>query len=531
MFCSKCGTKALDNAVFCQKCGAKLILDDTLQHENTKMPVGHIETPVQNIAQDTPEKKKAKKLPMIVGGIVLMIAVIVFIALNWAGRVDYEATVRAYTPFAKSEDMPYTCGEVFDKYLSDAKWEVRNLDHMAYVDITGIAKGTEKELSITMQVEVEDERASIDPVSVEVDGIETATQKETEYIFFALFVAYDENYEDLSMFAELDRDVEAVLQKENTENISNEIYGADVFSEVLNEYAGYTNDGTYRNSKYVFYDIDGNGVDELLVFYEDGMDGYTDIYTYADGTTHKIGEFWSRKRLLLDEEGNFYMIGSNSASNSILELAHISADGTALVTIETWEMNGPIYTHTTAQNKSEVISESEYQAVSDQFYNRTTEFVDSLNWQPLAPAETSEAATGDILYGNRPAVSFLGISMEELYPILGMPIEGPMVYEGTEYYLYDGIEFSGEAGYVDYIRGDASLLTVNGTTLDKDRAGIIEILGEPVLEEEMPGFEEDGIDGYYVMEYMLQEYRCVLRIELPDANGVANSVTLSWYEA
>lgn len=30
MFCSKCGTKALDSAVFCQKCGEKLILDDTL---------------------------------------------------------------------------------------------------------------------------------------------------------------------------------------------------------------------------------------------------------------------------------------------------------------------------------------------------------------------------------------------------------------------------------------------------------------------------------------------------------------------
>lgn len=530
MFCSKCGTKALDSAVFCQKCGEKLILDDTLGHENTKTLVGHIETSVQNIAPDIPRKKKVKRLPIIVGGIVLVIAVLVCIALNWEDKVDYEATVRAYTPFAKSKGMSYTCGEVFDQYISDAKWEIRNLDNMAYVDITGIAKGTEKELSITMRVEAEDERASIDPVSVEVDGIETATQKETEYIFFALFVAYDENYEDLSRFEELDRDIEAALQEENTENASGEIYETDVFSEALKEYVGYTNDGTYRNSKYVFYDIDGNGVDELLVCYEDGMDGYTDIHTYADGTTHKIGEFWSRNRLLLDEEGNFYIIGSNSASNSILELARISPDGTALVTIEAWEMNGPIYTHITTQNGSEVISESEYQAVSDQFYNRTTEFVDSLNWQPLSPAETSEAATGDILYGDRPVVSLMGIAMEELYPILGTPVEGPMVYEGTEYYAYDGIEFSGEAGYVDYMRGDASRLTVNGTTLEKDRAGIIAIFGEPVLEEEMPGFEEDGIAGYYVMEYMLQEYWCVLRIELPDADGIANSVTLSWYE-
>lgn len=305
---------------------------------------------------------------------------------------------------------------------------------------------------------------------------------------------------------------------------------SDIYVDVLNEYITYINDATYTNCEFVLYDIDGNGVDELLVRYDDMMDGYTIVYTYANGTTNKIGEFWSRNRLLLDEEGNFYIIGSNSASNSILELARISPDGTALVTIEAWEMNGPIYTHITTQNGSEVISESEYQAVSDQFYNRTTEFVDSLNWQPLSPVETSEAATGDILYGDRPVVSLMGIAMEELYPILGTPVEGPMVYEGTEYYAYDGIEFSGEAGYVDYMRGDASRLTVNGTTLEKDRAGIIAIFGEPVLEEEMPGFEEDGIAGYYVMEYMLQEYWCVLRIELPDADGIANSVTLSWYE-
>lgn len=277
-------------------------------------------------------------------------------------------------------------------------------------------------------------------------------------------------------------------------------FGSDIYVDVLNEYITYINDATYTNCEFVLYDIDGNGVDELLVRYDDMMDGYTIIYTYANGTPNKIGEFWSRNRLLLDEKGNFYIIGSNSASNSILELARISPDGTALVTIEAWEMNGPIYTHITTQNGSAVISESEYQAVSDQFYNRTTEFVDSLNWQPLSPAETSKAATDDILYGDRPVVSLMGI------------------------------ELSGEGGYVDYMRGDASLLTVNGTTLEKDRAGIIAIFGEPFFEEEMPGFEEDGITGYYVMEYMLQEYRCVLRIELPDADGIANSVTLSWYE-
>lgn len=326
---------------------------------------------------------------------------------------------------------------------------------------------------------------------------------------------------------------------------------SDIYVDVLNEYITYINDATYTNCEFVLYDIDGNGVDELLVRYDDMMDGYTIVYTYANGTPNKIGEFWSRNRLLLDEEGNFYIIGSNSASNSILELARVSPDGTALVTIEAWEMNGPIYTHITTQNGSEVISESEYQAVSDQFYNTTTEFVDSLNWQPLSAVATSETPDnfafagadngakntyeGQVLYNEQPIANLLSIETEKLYdifgtPISGTPVDGSLLYGGTEYCSYDGISFTIDSfGYIDSITGDASLMTINETTLDKDRAGIIEIFGEPILEEEVPGYENEVIADHYVMQYILNEY-IILSIKFPDINSKATSVSIAWCE-
>lgn len=94
--------------------------------------------------------------------------------------------------------------------------------------------------------------------------------------------------------------------------------------------------------------------------------------------------------MLLDEDGTFYIVGSNGASNTVFELARMSSDGTELVTMEAWEMDGYILTHS-SQNGVNVISEREFEIATDRFYNITTEFVDSFNWQPLSATVNNEA--------------------------------------------------------------------------------------------------------------------------------------------
>lgn len=223
MFCHKCGSQIANDASFCQKCGAKMVSEDTtMQTPNIPMTTDEskgasisakpIEPQVHYVPADAPKKKKTKKFPIIIGAVALAIVAIIIIAMNWNGKIDYEATARAYTPYANSQGLPYNCGEVFDKYIPNATWKIRNSGDLVYLDISGTAKGTEKELVITMQVETANDHTSINPVSVKVDGRETSTQKETEMVFFAFFVAYDEKYDDLSNFDELLNEIEFTLQ-------------------------------------------------------------------------------------------------------------------------------------------------------------------------------------------------------------------------------------------------------------------------------------------------------------------------------
>lgn len=59
MFCSNCGTKVIDGAVFCQKCGAKLIHDNREERGPVPDPIqesGEMENPSVGITSETEQK-------------------------------------------------------------------------------------------------------------------------------------------------------------------------------------------------------------------------------------------------------------------------------------------------------------------------------------------------------------------------------------------------------------------------------------------------------------------------------------------
>lgn len=203
MFCSKCGTKVVDGARFCQKCGAKLILDEPVAQPAAESSANSANQTV-SIPKEASVKENSKKLPIIIGAAVLVVLAVIFIAMNWEGKTDYEATVRAHAPFANSQGLPYTYGEVFDKYIPDAKWEVRESGNGAHVDINGEAEGTDAEMAITIKVSLDEkdpDLASISPESVSVSGDKSPTKDEAVRFLLAMFVAYDEGDKDLSDFS------------------------------------------------------------------------------------------------------------------------------------------------------------------------------------------------------------------------------------------------------------------------------------------------------------------------------------------
>ena len=181
MFCPECGAKLIDGAKFCQKCSAK------------------IETPVN----DTKPQKKSRKVPLIgLIAAVLVIAAGIVIAMNWS-NIDYIATAKAYQPFAISQGLPYTCEEVLEQYLISAQWEELEPEgDLHYVKISGTAKGTERELALTIQMVPnpnDPDGCLFTPCMASVDGVTTTDTGEVVDFLGMMFMAYDQKVKDLSV--------------------------------------------------------------------------------------------------------------------------------------------------------------------------------------------------------------------------------------------------------------------------------------------------------------------------------------------
>ena len=130
--------------------------------------------------------------------IILSVIAVIFIALNWEGKVNYIATVKAHTPFAGGQGLPYTYEEVLNKYFDQLDWKVREESGIHYVDINGTVKEIDSKFALTIRVSPNpDDPNSVfmDPVSVILGDRQSATEDEAAGVIYNLFCMYDEGYE------------------------------------------------------------------------------------------------------------------------------------------------------------------------------------------------------------------------------------------------------------------------------------------------------------------------------------------------
>lgn len=300
MFCSKCGTKALDGALFCQKCGAKLIVE---------APAVHIEpeTPASSAVHRRPEintaptyksdsalakeyqKKKSRKLTIICGVaalVVVIVLAVIFLAINWEGDVDYEASVRAHTPFADSQGLPYTYGEVFDKYILDAKWDIRESGDEALVNIRGKVKGTDEKISIIIKAspyEPDPDLLLIATRSVTINGNKLDSQDEAVRYLLSMFAAYDDGADDFSDY--IGKQNARGLDSNNVEASSGN--AADE-AEAMKAYAQKVKSLASGDTDMQFALIDLTKSDILELVADSGLE--ISVYTWADGEVVPIME-------------------------------------------------------------------------------------------------------------------------------------------------------------------------------------------------------------------------------------------------
>lgn len=107
----------------------------------------------------------------------------------------------------------------------------------------------------------------------------------------------------------------------------------DVYNEIIQSHPTTQEDGV--GNAYTFYDINGDGQDELIIadaiLTDEGEieEIYTivAIYTVKDGKVEQIVDGWSRNRYTLCENGYLVNESSNSASEYDISVYKMEEDG------------------------------------------------------------------------------------------------------------------------------------------------------------------------------------------------------------
>ena len=162
---------------------------------------------------------------------------------------------------------------------------------------------------------------------------------------------------------------------------------------------------------YAYYDIDGNGVEELLI--GSGPEEYiriVDIYGF-DGVqaVQLVDEptLGDRSQLTLMEDGSLYLYGSNGAASGVHKLWRIGGSGYALDEIYEYSFDFmEVYDGIYHGADGSTVTEGEFQTMMASYIPVT-----EIPWMPLAvETEESEVGSGGILADIREA---LNISTED----------------------------------------------------------------------------------------------------------------------
>lgn len=201
MFCPKCGMKSIDGGVFCQKCGARLVVDEARQSalaatlSNQEYATGH------DNKVNMPKKGKKGKILFFLGMLVLAVLAIVIVFCMWVEKIDYVAVVKGCKPLEETQGLDITYADVFDRYMKQQDWEVRESGDIHYVDINGAIKGTGYDLAVTFKVSPDpddDDILLVDLESVVYNEEKFSTINDAANFLVSLFSAYNEGYKDLS---------------------------------------------------------------------------------------------------------------------------------------------------------------------------------------------------------------------------------------------------------------------------------------------------------------------------------------------
>lgn len=222
------------------------------------------------------------------------------------------------------------------------------------------------------------------------------------------------------------------------------------------QYGGY--DGTYFTGFYYdYYDIDGNGTDELLIGYGSKFKDVVDVYGTKDNKPQKLIDEYSlgeRSQLYIYPDGTMLLFGSGGAELNVIETYKIKEDGVSLsVESETYEG---------AFNLDSALAEK----------SNNQEAVEDFGWKPIdtkwdtESSGNSEEYIGQYINGNDWNAGIITIEANDSDSVKvrleafrnRSDQELSIIFEGTGYAVADGLVVDVSGKQVKLIKKDIGFI-------------------------------------------------------------------------
>lgn len=222
------------------------------------------------------------------------------------------------------------------------------------------------------------------------------------------------------------------------------------------QYGGY--DGTYFTGFYYdYYDIDGNGTDELLICYGSKFKDVVDVYGTKDNKPQKLIDEYSlgeRSQLYIYPDGTMLLFGSGGAELNVIDTYKIKEDGVSLsVESETYEG---------AFNLDSALAEK----------SNNQEAVEDFDWKPIdtkwdtESSGNSEEYIGQYINGNDWNAGIITIEANDSDSVKvrleafrnRSDQELSIIFEGTGYAVADGLVVDVSGKQVKLIKKDIGFI-------------------------------------------------------------------------
>lgn len=509
MYCHKCGNELPEQAGFCPVCGTKVDIgkEETAAEKLTEQVPHHDAIP-QAPSAEKPVRKKSRK-GLVIGLLATLLVVVagVFITMSW-NRMDYVVATKSYYPFAVSLNLPYTCGEVLDKYLVSAQWkELEPEGDLHYVEVSGTAKGTEQELIFVFQIEPnpnDPDGHVFSPYHASIDGVETSDSGEIADFLGMIFTAYDQDMEDISMLL-----------------AGNEVELSQTFTDAASGIS------FQYPADWVIIEPDGEYDIVNLIDSGNTASSNASIEIFAALDPNPFGVMTDDPAAVEQAVNEFHTfiglndttIGGVPAVELVYETPGLSGNDMVINYLYT---NGDETYHVICSSSESSYMRNAY--IFDAILNSYTISPPAVSAEPEAPS-TSD---GRLYYSGVPLAELMGHPMTDLENIFGAPTAGTPVdgslYSGGEFYSYGDVAFvADDTGLIAWILGDPGAVEINGVTLDKTRDELTAVIGEPISEQ--PGYNEMTEASYYSVQYLLSDGG-VLLVEMNDLYSPASYFTL-----